>query len=751
MESKAVRQRTKKAAASLSTEALQKMTAAELRTIKRLLPAGEVIFPPEPDTEAPFLSLIALEAFRLRLENWKKELRRNTKSKIRGTIELLEQQFVLDPHFASVLETCGDVNGPQMHLVFRRLRHELRQTVAETLRRLEPRLRAARAEYGTDFPLHGADLPEIDRDIYWCSLYTMGYGNSLSTSRYNMISIADVATEMMPYYGRHSVLPRLRATSPLFTLGLLDINFRDLKSNLWEHADIVLPPGTSKFSALVGATSQNQPQPYYEIVAPRVDLEEVVLPAWIKRDIQQLCTHDRRMRAKGFAQKLVFLFQGPPGTGKSMTARAIARELGLTLLKVNVADINAHTLPQLIALFCLRAQMGNHVLLIDECEDMISKNPFVGVSDSWSKLLFEDFQGVAVLTTNHPVPLGFSRRATYHVEFPRPNVQIRARILERELRKLESSGVIENLPSASAVAAVSENFDLPGGYYPQLLQLAAAQSPPGSITESALIRAFRHGESSVGGGPLDEVRHPKKHLDQVHLRPELRIQVGAFIDCARQIGAASLGSALHGQGATALLSGPSGTGKTLTAEAVAAALGLPFRRVSPSSFLGAYVGETERKLRDTFRQAHREKYLLFIDEAEGLFLTRDSSMRSWEITMTDELLYQVESFTGVLMIATNHAEMLDPAFARRFLFHLKFDVPDFETRLEIWKSWFKNVFLDFELLRLLAKKFELTGGEIRNIAIRGTAARIPDYDDLKALCEETLRARTGYQKGRIGL
>jgi len=495
----------------------------------------------------------------------------------------------------------------------------------------------------------------------------------------------------------------------------------------------------------------SDPQPVYERIKAVEELNDVILPERIKAHITALCDHHKRAKANNHHQRLTFLFKGVSGAGKSMTAKAIANELGLEILRVNLACISGQSTPQIVAMFAERARLGNCMLLIDECEGVFSGYSSLGISDSWSKLLFEKFTGVAVFTTNFDVPYGFERRVTYTAKFKVPDARIRRQILHNEIQKLVDEKAVDFIPEAKVLDDLTSTFTLSGGYYQQVLQLAMARSESNSLESQALREAFEYTDKGFSKGDLGEIREPRISIDQVHLPQRLREEIGNFIHYAREMRLSSARSSMLPQGATALFSGPPGTGKTISAEAIAKEIGSTFRRVSPSSFLSMWVGETERRIRDMFREAQQENYVLFIDEAEGLFLDRSSSTTSWERTQTDELLQQVEGFKGTLIIATNHTEMLDKAFSRRFLFHMNFEAPDFETRLDLWRTWQEILGIEPTVVRDLAAKVALSGGEIRNVAIRAKARSVREINQLIAMCEEALNARTGLVEKRMGI
>jgi AAA+ superfamily predicted ATPase len=114
------------------------------------------------------------------------------------------------------------------------------------------------------------------------------------------------------------------------------------------------------------------------------------------------------------------------------------------------------------------------------------------------------------------------------------------------------------------------------------------------------------------------------------------------------------------------LYGPPGTGKTATAHWLAESLGVPLHSVRASDLLGPYVGMSERAIAEAFSQARRDGALLLIDEADSFLQERRNAQRSWEVTLVNEMLTQVEAFEGLLVVSTNLIEGFDQAALRRF-------------------------------------------------------------------------------------
>ncbi len=178
-----------------------------------------------------------------------------------------------------------------------------------------------------------------------------------------------------------------------------------------------------------------------------------------------------------------------------------------------------------------------------------------------------------------------------------------------------------------------------------------------------------------------------------------------------------------GLGVSALFSGPPGTGKTMVAALIARELGLELYQVDTGKLVSKWIGETERHLGELFDAAEAGHAILLFDEADSLFGKRTevkSSNDRYANLETNYLLQRLESFTGICLLTSNHESNIDPAFQRRLSLHLRFDVPDRDERELLWRAMLPSaapVAADLDLAEL-ARRFEMSGGYIRNAALR---------------------------------
>ena len=295
----------------------------------------------------------------------------------------------------------------------------------------------------------------------------------------------------------------------------------------------------------------------------------------------------------------------------------------------------------------------------------------------------------------------------------------------------------------SGNAAPPELPRLSRGYLVRLARTFATQplSTPGRIPAAPgpqlISRAARDlGRQALEGlATLLETPHDWTHLS---VDPEIRQELALL---ARRIQQRErLPELLRGSphapmvGVRALLTGPSGTGKTLAARVLAGVLGRDLYRLDLAGLVNKYLGETEKNLERVFSRAEELDVLLLLDEGDALLTARTGVQNAndrYANLETNYLLQRLENFSGVLLITSNSADRIDSAFQRRLDAVIELQAPQAPERGRIWSLHLPaGHAVSAALLSQLAQRCSLSGGQIRNAALHALLLALEDQTTL---------------------
>jgi hypothetical protein len=224
------------------------------------------------------------------------------------------------------------------------------------------------------------------------------------------------------------------------------------------------------------------------------------------------------------------------------------------------------------------------------------------------------------------------------------------------------------------------------------------------------------------------------------------------IECAmRSLGTVhyrwGTGRVWNDSGISALFAGPSGTGKTMAAEVLAAKLDIPMYRINLAQVVDKYIGETEKNLERVFDAADVSETLLFLDECDALMGRRTEIRQSndrWSNLQVSYLLDRLERFKGLAIMATNRRNDLDDAFVRRIRYIVEFPIPDVAQRRRIWETVIPDSVDSSEIdCEFLARQFQIAGGNIRSAAFNAclqSAARAGGGTEPRLVMEDVIVA-----------
>lgn len=198
-----------------------------------------------------------------------------------------------------------------------------------------------------------------------------------------------------------------------------------------------------------------------------------------------------------------------------------------------------------------------------------------------------------------------------------------------------------------------------------------------------------------------------------------------------------VGLSLRGQlqaGVRALFSGTSGTGKTYAARLLAAVLQKDIYRLDLSTVVNKYIGETEKNLARVFALVEELDVILLLDEGDALLTQRTnvgSANDRYANLETNYLLQRLESFEGILIITTNASDRIDSAFQRRMDTVVDFVAPEVPERMQIWELHLpENTAVAPNRMQEIIQRCELTGGQIRNVALHAASLALSEKTSL---------------------
>jgi SpoVK/Ycf46/Vps4 family AAA+-type ATPase len=358
------------------------------------------------------------------------------------------------------------------------------------------------------------------------------------------------------------------------------------------------------------------------------------------------------------------LLYGQPGTGKTELAKTLCSHIGADLY--SCSDIAEREddqdkwdvrLEETLMAMALLAGDRNSVLLFDEAEDVFNKGSQKDISKMFVNRLLEDNATPVIWTTNgiEEIDPAHLRRFSFALELRTPPFGARFRVWSTELQK---NGL--NLSQAE-IAEIARDYELPPSFTSSAVRAAVLTD------DSRAIRKTINGlEAAVNGCPKPLAPgNGKKKFDTALLRVDLdlvRLSVRL--------------KSLRVKNFSMCLYGPPGTGKSEYATNLAKYLDMTILRRKASDLKSKWLGETEFKIAEAFREAAYGNYFLIFDEADSFLYNREKAERSWEVTEVNEMLAQMENHPLPFICATNLYETLDKASLRRFTFKVRFGYLD---------------------------------------------------------------------------
>lgn len=368
-------------------------------------------------------------------------------------------------------------------------------------------------------------------------------------------------------------------------------------------------------------------------------------------------------------------FYGRPGTGKTELAKALASEAGRQAFLVRYGDDGGERDRR----GAITATMGiaptNSVVIIDEADRLLNTATFFQpklVDKSWINNFMDECRHKVIWIANESgcIETSVLRRFSYSLEFKKFTAAQRESAWNMQLKRHPLKKVI--LPAM--VSRLAREYETDAGGIASALKATTnifeGRMPSASEAEETLGQLLTHHEKLSG------VERKKKKLNRISPNYDVNAlhtdvsaaELVSFLKVRQQ----KIENGHRPFSVNILFWGLPGTGKTEFAKYIAQELGKELLIKRMSDLQSMWVGETEKQIAAAFEEAEREGAVLFLDEVDSLILDRKTASRSWESSQTNEVLTQIENFSGVCICCTNLLDNLDEAALRRFTWKVKF-------------------------------------------------------------------------------
>ena len=443
------------------------------------------------------------------------------------------------------------------------------------------------------------------------------------------------------------------------------------------------------------------------------------------------------------------LIYGSPGTGKTEFSKLVSKELGCALLEVVATTLVGNPVTPMRRLRNYRVAQslfpkGKSVVLFDECEEVLTGRSRPLADDeatmaqkSWINLTLETNALPAIWVANSISAFdpAYIRRFDLCFEMPIPDEMQRRNMLTKMCGETLDQQLITDIAKSNNISPALMVKTA------EVVKALAVDKSATERNELALMlvndklqaQGFTHVQSydagSLGFGFKPDMINST--IDLQHLMQGVVKTREARI-CAW---------------------GPPGTGKTAFGKWMAEQLNIPHMVLKASDLLGSHVGETEQKIANAFAAAKRQKSLLQFDEVDTFLVSRSQAKQSWEVSMVNEMLTQMEAYKGIFIASTNLFENIDEAALRRFDINLKFDYMRTEKAWELFLETCHKLSLpmnQFDLQKRFQELRNLTPGDFEQLGRQSRFLKLESANDALQVLNKAVVVKKVVSSRHIG-
>ena len=411
------------------------------------------------------------------------------------------------------------------------------------------------------------------------------------------------------------------------------------------------------------------------------------------------------------------LLYGDPGTGKSSFAAGLVKELGVDGYMIAKDDDNKSKNRRASIFACFNMTNGGDgsLILVDEADNILNTQMswfFRGETQDkgWLNYLLEQPGARMIWITNNIDMIEDSvlRRFAFSLHFKPFNRRQRVLLWENVLTQNKTVRYFNQ----DEIEKFAKKHKSSAGVIDMAVKKAMdTRSRSKKKIQTAITKALEAHQTLINGGqkPLDKTQIEENFgLDGLNIKGNIGVvmdRLNRFDAYLRNI---DNSKPLN---FNCLFHGPPGVGKSELAKYIGHSLDRELITKRVSDIQSMWVGESEKNIRRAFEEAEREEAVLVFDEADSLLFSRDRAIRSYETSLTNEFLTQMENFKGIMICTTNRLKDLDSASIRRFQEKLGFDYLNPDGNLVFYKKFFRDL-----VHRELQPEDVARLGEISNLA-----------------------------------
>jgi transitional endoplasmic reticulum ATPase len=451
------------------------------------------------------------------------------------------------------------------------------------------------------------------------------------------------------------------------------------------------------------------------------------------------------------------LLHGRAGRGKTSLAKSLIKDAGKQAFIIP-SDSSEKSKGRTLALTAARGALDkkNSVIIVDEADNILNTDySFIfsgeGKDKAWINQFLDEKRGHFIWITNKVdrIPESTLRRFDSNIELPRLQMEQKIRIWS----KLTKKNKVRHLTSEH-FRSLANKYDITPAMIQSTLNVVAPISRARNATPSYVIELIEHEIKTAKRiisvtqkqGACITKKYSTEFLNTSIPIRNIESLLRDFVSRRRSW------SEVHG--IRLLFEGVPGTGKTELAKRLANELEMPLIIKRASDILGCYVGETEKNIAMAFAEAESSDSILFLDEFDSFLRSRESADRSWEVTQVNELLTQMENFSGIFLASTNFVKNLDPACIRRFTFKIQFGYLTESAREKLYHSHFLRNPLgpitSAELLRLRSIP-KLALGDFKTVSEKSLLLGARSHGSILDMLEEESRMKSLLDGKPIGI